>query len=643
MKKLIVVFLALTLLLGIQPNLKKTLGIITSYYSTESIVLNGIEITNHTLSHASDDEWYQVSSENMGLFEALSLVLVFSTNQAPSTLTQIQVFIEAHVEFEVSPNTVVKIYNFQEGRWVNLFYITNTTDTQYTWSILANAPSFMNETGHVKLNFFYYHFYPQTLFQDLTYITILATKPKASFFYNPSIVLANQTIFFNASSSYDPDGYIISYDWNFGDGNNASGMVVTHSYKSLGNYTVTLTVTDNDGQEGNISKTIWVRKPPIARFFYFPHNPALNQTVTFNASESTPDGGEIIAYIWNFGDGTNGTGMLTTHKYYTGGSLTIFLTILDSEGLNASTSAVITIVVHDIAIYSLEYSPLEVYRGMNFTIVLGVKNEGTAYETFNATAYYGSDSIALETKTVVNLAPNAVENLTYLWDTKNIIYYINYQIAAKIDKVPGEIDTADNVAESGAVYVRMIGDTNDDGIVDPLDLGFLGAKWGAFREEPRYDWRADFNGDGRVDQVDLGLLGSHWGRTKWDDSAKTVIHHVSIDTTVFEIITLSNSTVTNMTLNQSLKQLSFCVTGPSVTTGYCEVTFPQILLGGPYTVTIDGMETNLWLLASNVTHITVKLFYSQSTHIVAITGANIYPYVAAGGASTLPLLFIGDK
>jgi PKD repeat protein len=55
------------------------------------------------------------------------------------------------------------------------------------------------------------------------------------------------TITFDASHSYDKDGTIVSYKWDFGDGTTATGMVVSHTFTAFGNYRVTLTVTDNDG------------------------------------------------------------------------------------------------------------------------------------------------------------------------------------------------------------------------------------------------------------------------------------------------------------------------------------------------------------------------------------------------------------
>ena len=88
--------------------------------------------------------------------------------------------------------------------------------------------------------------------------------PVAVLKYKPYCPIVNQTITFNASSSYDPDdpsGYyynITSYDWDFGDGNTTTGKIVNHSYSSAGNYTINLTVTDNEGLTNSTTKVIYV-------------------------------------------------------------------------------------------------------------------------------------------------------------------------------------------------------------------------------------------------------------------------------------------------------------------------------------------------------------------------------------------------
>jgi PKD repeat protein/pimeloyl-ACP methyl ester carboxylesterase len=89
--------------------------------------------------------------------------------------------------------------------------------------------------------------------------------PVASFMYSPEKPLVGEQITFDASSSYDPDGTIVKYEWDFGDGNSAEGKVVTHAYTEVGNYTVNLTVTDNDGLTNSLSKVVEV-KPLVVKF-----------------------------------------------------------------------------------------------------------------------------------------------------------------------------------------------------------------------------------------------------------------------------------------------------------------------------------------------------------------------------------------
>ena len=61
---------------------------------------------------------------------------------------------------------------------------------------------------------------------------------------------------FDGSWSYDSDGIIISYDWTFDDGTISNGEYVIHQFCDIGTYDVTLTVTDNDGLKGNLTKSI---------------------------------------------------------------------------------------------------------------------------------------------------------------------------------------------------------------------------------------------------------------------------------------------------------------------------------------------------------------------------------------------------
>jgi len=92
------------------------------------------------------------------------------------------------------------------------------------------------------------------------WIPVPSPWPVAIFTYHPPQPIANLTTTFNASKSYDRDGYIVSYRWNFGDGTimTENDPIATHAYKNAGDFTVTLTVTDNDGLYNSTSKLIKV-------------------------------------------------------------------------------------------------------------------------------------------------------------------------------------------------------------------------------------------------------------------------------------------------------------------------------------------------------------------------------------------------
>jgi peptidoglycan/xylan/chitin deacetylase (PgdA/CDA1 family) len=82
--------------------------------------------------------------------------------------------------------------------------------------------------------------------------------PVASFTYSPEDPMMYEEITFDASASYDPGGQIVSYHWDFGDGNTAEGYVVTHAYVNASDYTASLTVTDNDGMINTTTQVVKV-------------------------------------------------------------------------------------------------------------------------------------------------------------------------------------------------------------------------------------------------------------------------------------------------------------------------------------------------------------------------------------------------
>jgi len=87
-------------------------------------------------------------------------------------------------------------------------------------------------------------------------ITVLNNPPIASFRMSSDAPLPGQTVWFDGSGSFDPDGRIVDFDWEFGDGTSESGVQATHVYDAVGIYTVRLTVTDDTGAPTSITHTV---------------------------------------------------------------------------------------------------------------------------------------------------------------------------------------------------------------------------------------------------------------------------------------------------------------------------------------------------------------------------------------------------
>jgi len=110
--------------------------------------------------------------------------------------------------------------------------------------------------------------------------------PIASFTVSPSSGVPGTTFTFNAGSSYDPDGSIVSYQWTFGDGSTGSGASAQHAYAAPGTYTVRLTVFDNGGASDTTTRSVSVQSSGLPDLLVesmsaSPTNPTIGQNVTF--------------------------------------------------------------------------------------------------------------------------------------------------------------------------------------------------------------------------------------------------------------------------------------------------------------------------------------------------------------------------
>src|SRR5438552_9449525 len=137
--------------------------------------------------------------------------------------------------------------------------------------------------------------------------------PKASFTATPSHAAPWTLVLFDAETSMDPDGTIISYEWDFGDGFNGNGVVVGHAFVRSGRFSVVLTVVDNRQTAYATSSEITVNFPPLPAFSLSPRAAPSAWRSRFAASLSPASDGTMLSTAWAFGNGKTTTGLSSTH------------------------------------------------------------------------------------------------------------------------------------------------------------------------------------------------------------------------------------------------------------------------------------------------------------------------------------------
>ncbi len=211
----------------------------------------------------------------------------------------------------------------------------------------------------------------------VNYITVAENQaPVAGFSFVPSSPVENHAVQFTDTST-DSDGTIVSWLWNFGDGTADSTLQnPSHAFSTASTFTITLTVTDDDGATSVTSNPVTVVEDinlsPVADFSFNPLAPVSTQNVQFTDLSSDPDG-TIVSWLWNFGDGTTDSTLQNpVHAFTAAGTYTVGLTVTDDDGASTTTSKTITVVapymyVQDIA---MSYTSSWFYYKISTTVTV---------------------------------------------------------------------------------------------------------------------------------------------------------------------------------------------------------------------------------------------------------------------------------
>jgi hypothetical protein len=162
---------------------------------------------------------------------------------------------------------------------------------------------------------------------------------------------------------------------------------------------------------------------------------------------------------------------------------------------------------HDVAVKNVVPTATIVSQNSSVNINVTVANIGNFTETFSVRVTANGTSVGAD-QTVTNLAAGSITTLTFAWNTTSFAIG-KYTIVATAGPVAEETNTADNTLSGPIISVRgvgLLGDVNNDGVVNMKDIRDAIVHFGAFNGTPRYDPDADINADGRIDMRDILII-----------------------------------------------------------------------------------------------------------------------------------------
>jgi len=251
------------------------------------------------------------------------------------------------------------------------------------------------------------------------------------------VVLPGEELNFTGSDSYDEDGDIVTYLWDFGDGNTSGEADPSHTYDTYGTYIVSLTVTDDDGVNSTTTITIYVNAPPVPVIEVARLTLLTGEKLFFNGTGSYDPDGTIFFWMWNFDDGGSSTKVALNHTFDDDGIYNVTLQVMDDRSTIATGYVLITV---------LNRAPVA-----NFTADPLVGDTTTLF-TFNFTGGDSDGTIALYLWDFGDGANSSTAPVSHMFDSSG-----NYTINLTIWDDDGAMDNASlNITITNAPPVAVV-------------------------------------------------------------------------------------------------------------------------------------------------------------------------------------------
>jgi nitrous oxidase accessory protein len=230
----------------------------------------------------------------------------------------------------IKPDAIVK--DIPSGEKASFTFVQGF-DTAFTWYVIVNDSKLENKS------------------ETWIFTTRSAPPdnvPPVVIPGGPYVGVNNYPVKFDGSESYDPDGEIVFYRWNFGDGTSEIlSDSPSHAYIEPGTHNVILTVVDNNRTCTTNTTTVTIYGTSFNTIptpnAGGPYTGKVSELVVFDASKSFDEDGTIQNYTWSYADGTTSYGQITTHLFTSSGTFIVTLTVTDNFGGKNSTTTQVTI------------------------------------------------------------------------------------------------------------------------------------------------------------------------------------------------------------------------------------------------------------------------------------------------------------
>jgi large repetitive protein len=194
-----------------------------------------------------------------------------------------------------------------------------------------------------------------------------AAAPTGDFSASPQVQTIGAPVGVTSENVTDPDGTAVGVAWSFGDGSSSGGASAQHAYATRGTKTITMTLTDGNGETASVQHTVRINAPPVAAFTWAPSVPQIDQAVGFDGGSSS-DAEGAVSFLWDLGDGSASTQASPQHAYHTAGNKTVTLRVTDSDG-------VATVVQHTVRVNApptarFTFAALDRVAGQPFNVPL---------------------------------------------------------------------------------------------------------------------------------------------------------------------------------------------------------------------------------------------------------------------------------